>query len=57
MSNETQGKCPVMHGAAATNSSENSTSVRDWWPNNFKFKIFCINMIASPIHWKMGLIM
>ena len=39
MTNETQGKCPVMHGAAATNSSENSTSVRDWWPNNLNLNI------------------
>jgi catalase-peroxidase len=39
MSNETQGKCPVMHGAAATNNSENSTSVRDWWPNNLNLNI------------------
>jgi catalase-peroxidase len=39
MSNETQGKCPVMHGAVATNSSENSTSVRDWWPNNLNLNI------------------
>ena len=39
MSNETQGKCPVMHGSAATNSSENSTSVRDWWPNNLNLNI------------------
>ena len=28
-----------MHGAAATNSSENSTSVRDWWPNNLNLNI------------------
>ena len=39
MSNETQGKCPVMHGAATTNSSESSTSVRDWWPNNLNLNI------------------
>ena len=39
MTNETQGKCPVIHGAAATNSSENSTSVRDWWPNNLNLNI------------------
>src|SRR6056300_499394 len=39
MSNETQGKCPVMHGAAATYSSESSTSVRDWWPNNLNLNI------------------
>ena len=44
MSNETQGKCPVMHGAAATNSSENSTSVRDWWPNNLNLNIFGADM-------------
>ena len=34
-----QGKCPVMHGAATTNSSESSTSVRDWWPNNLNLNI------------------
>jgi len=39
MSNEIQGKCPVMHGAATTNSSESSTSVRDWWPNNLNLNI------------------
>jgi len=39
MSNETQGKCPVMHGAATTNNSESSTSVRDWWPNNLNLNI------------------
>ena len=39
MSNETQGKCPVMHGAVATNSSENSTSVRDWWPNQLNLSL------------------
>jgi catalase-peroxidase len=39
MSNDNQGKCPVMHGAATTNSSESSTSVRDWWPNNLNLNI------------------
>ncbi|MDA9610801.1 catalase/peroxidase HPI [Gammaproteobacteria bacterium] len=38
MSNDNQGKCPVMHGAATTNS-ESSTSVRDWWPNNLNLNI------------------
>ena len=28
-----------MHGAATTNSSESSTSVRDWWPNNLNLNI------------------
>jgi len=39
MSNDNQAKCPVMHGAATTNSSESSTSVRDWWPNNLNLNI------------------
>ena len=39
MSNDNQGKCPVMHGAATTNGSESSTSVRDWWPNNLNLNI------------------
>ena len=39
MSNDNQGKCPVMHGAATTNSSESSTSLRDWWPNNLNLNI------------------
>ena len=34
MSNETVGKCPVMHGAATTNKAS-STSVRDWWPADY----------------------
>jgi catalase-peroxidase len=36
---ENQGKCPVMHGAATTNNSADSTSVRDWWPNNLNLNI------------------
>ena len=39
MSNESEGKCPVMHGAATTNNSASSTSVRDWWPNNLNLNI------------------
>ncbi len=38
MSNESEGKCPVMHGAATTNKAS-STSVRDWWPNNLNLNI------------------
>ena len=38
MSNETESKCPVMHGAATTNKAS-STSVRDWWPNNLNLNI------------------
>ena len=39
MSNESEGKCPVMHGAVTTNNSASSTSVRDWWPNNLNLNI------------------
>ena len=38
MSNETEGKCPVMHGALTTNSST-VTSNRDWWPNQLNLSI------------------
>ena len=38
MSNETEGKCPVMHGALTTNSST-GTSNRDWWPNQLNLSI------------------
>jgi catalase-peroxidase len=55
MSNDNQGKCPVMHGAATTNSSESSTSVRDWWPNNLNLNILHQHDRKS-ILWKMILI-
>ena len=32
MAEQTEGKCPVMHGAMTTNSST-GTSTKDWWPN------------------------
>ena len=38
MSNETEGKCPVMNGALTTNSST-GTSNRDWWPNQLNLSI------------------
>ena len=38
MSNETEGKCPVMHGALTTNSST-GTSNRDWWHNQLNLSI------------------
>ena len=38
MSNETEGKCPVMHGALTSNSSS-GTSVKDWWPNQLNLNI------------------
>ncbi|MBM38089.1 MAG: catalase/peroxidase HPI [Woeseia sp.] len=39
MGYETQGNCPVIHGAAVTNSSEKSTSVKDWWPDSLNLNI------------------
>ena len=38
MSNEAEGKCPVMHGALTSNSSS-GTSVKDWWPNQLNLNI------------------
>ncbi|MDC3263654.1 catalase/peroxidase HPI, partial [Pelagibacterales bacterium] len=38
MSNETVGKCPVMHGALTSNSSS-GTSNKDWWPNQLNLNI------------------
>ena len=38
MSSETEGKCPVMHGAL-TNNSSSGTSVKDWWPNQLNLNI------------------
>ncbi|MDA9195526.1 catalase/peroxidase HPI [Gammaproteobacteria bacterium] len=38
MNNDTEGKCPVMHGALTTNSST-GTSNRDWWPNQLNLSI------------------
>ncbi|MFQ3255584.1 MAG: catalase-peroxidase, partial [Porticoccaceae bacterium] len=38
MSNDTQGKCPVMHGGLTSNNSS-GTSNRDWWPNQLNLSI------------------
>ena len=38
MSNKTEGKCPVMHGALTSNSSS-GTSNKDWWPNQLNLNI------------------
>ena len=38
MTEKTEGKCPVMHGAMTTNSSS-GTSTRDWWPNQLNLNI------------------
>ena len=38
MNNDTEGKCPVMHGSLSTNSST-GTSNKDWWPNQLNLNI------------------
>ena len=38
MSDETEGKCPVIHGALTSNSSS-GTSNKDWWPNQLNLNI------------------
>ena len=38
MSNDTEGKCPVMHGSLSSNSST-GTSNKDWWPNQLNLNI------------------
>jgi len=38
MSNDTAGKCPVMHGSLTSNSAR-GTSNRDWWPNQLNLNI------------------
>ena len=38
MNNETEGKCPVMHGSLTSNSSS-GTSNKDWWPNQLNLNI------------------
>ena len=38
MDGNNTGKCPIMHGAATTNSAS-GTSNRDWWPNQLNVSI------------------
>ena len=38
MSDDTEGKCPVMHGGLTSNSAS-GTSNRDWWPNQLNLNI------------------
>jgi catalase-peroxidase len=38
MSNETEGKCPVMHGSITTNNASGTTN-KDWWPNQLNLSI------------------
>ncbi len=38
MTHDTEGKCPVMHGASV-NKSSGSTANQRWWPNQLNLKI------------------
>jgi catalase-peroxidase len=38
VNNDTEGKCPVMHGSLSSNSST-GTSNKDWWPNQLNLNI------------------
>ena len=38
MSDNSEGKCPVMHGAMTSNGSS-GTSNKDWWPNQLNINI------------------
>jgi len=38
MTNDTEGKCPVMHGSLSSNDNT-GTSNKDWWPNQLNLNI------------------
>jgi hypothetical protein len=38
MTNDTESKCPVMHGSLSSNGST-GTSNKDWWPNQLNLSI------------------
>ena len=38
MSENTEGKCPVMHGAMTSNSSTGQSN-KDWWPDQLNLNI------------------
>ena len=38
MAETTEGKCPVMHGAMASNSSTGQSN-KDWWPDQLNLNI------------------
>ena len=70
MSNDTDGKCPVMHGGLTSNSASGASN-RDWWPNQLnlnilhqhdqkitEFKVFIRPLQAvNALHQKMGAIL
>ena len=38
MTNDTESKCPVMHGSLSSNDSKGSSN-KDWWPNQLNLSI------------------
>tara|TARA_B110000914_G_scaffold22690_1_gene16961 strand:+ start:41 stop:2170 length:2130 start_codon:yes stop_codon:yes gene_type:complete len=38
MTNDTENKCPVMHGSLSSNDSKGSSN-KDWWPNQLNLSI------------------
>ena len=49
--NDSEGKCPVMHGPHATHTSVGSTANQHWWPNQLSLKMLNQN---SPLIDPMG---
>ncbi len=44
------GKCPVMHGTTASNTTFSVRSNRDWWPNQLNLKILHQNSdLSNPM--------
>ena len=41
---DSNGKCPVMHGSATSNSSTIRTN-KDWWPNQLNIGKFFSNVV------------
>ncbi len=49
--NDSEGKCPVMHGPHATHTAVGSTANQHWWPNQLSLKMLNQN---SPLIDPMG---
>ena len=45
---DNENKCPVMHGALASNSNS-GTSNKDWWPNQLNLYLI-LNYFDLKIH-------
>jgi len=49
--NDSEAKCPVMHGPHATHTAVGSTATQHWWPNQLSLKMLNQN---SPLIDPMG---